>query len=193
MNNLKFKLPYSLLVALIFISSPLAAIGSISLVSKADMAGVLFAMPLMIFIWVFIYWRDNQKNKFMAMCSSGGIGEPSYHYWNGLKWHGIAIHLESEAIFFWCNGTGKTYPWSMVRSWEKKAQTGGMIYGGGATGLMHNLDKSRSNAINTGLLIHVADFENPSWMIHMPKEVDRNRWFELMIQVINEGRRPAQH
>lgn len=143
-----------------------------------------------VFLGISKYLGSILKKKFLALAAGSNIGEPKYHFWDG--WRGIAINIDSGTVCLWANGAGKTYPWSELRSWEKKSQEGGMHYGGGSAGLVNNIFQLGINAMNTGLVVNVADFNNPVWMIVMPKVVDRNRWFELLHQVINEGRQHAR-
>jgi hypothetical protein len=144
----------------------------------------LFIAPMPICIFLIKKVQGGMKNEFKDLVES--MGGATHEYF--LSWQGIAVNQKYKRIALYFNGVAISYDFNQVRNWTKRSQSGGLTYGGSAVDLAAGFSRLADNAKNTGLSVEVSDINHPAWMISMPKEQDRNRWFEIMQQSINEGK-----
>lgn len=115
----------------------------------------------------------------------------------------VALNEEKREIVL-ANSAGivKSYPFASVRDWSVKEETAGQtgyIAGGTdgaaiAQGLAIGVAAGNANVkalqqarANTGLFINIKDVDHPEWRVSMQSKDDRNRWFEILNQALNEG------
>lgn len=108
------------------------------------------------------------------------------HFWGGT---GIALDLERRELILLAGRHWKRHPMGQVRTWERRVQTGGLVYGTGLAVVAANVTAAANNKAATGLFIEVRDHEHPKWRVAFPPHrVDRelSRWMELLRQAVNE-------
>lgn len=86
--------------------------------------------------------------------------------------------------------TVKKYRYDEIRSWSNEEETAGETIGVGLQAGMAALGantraKARARA-NTGLFISVKDINHPVYRIGMQNKKDRQKWFEILTQELNE-------
>lgn len=103
----------------------------------------------------------------------------------------IALNQAQKEILLGKVGLMKKYPYADIREWTVKEQTAGVVVGMNFTSTLAaagaNLGAQQSAMANTGLFVRVRDIDNPEWRVSMMQKADRNRWFEILTQEINEG------
>jgi hypothetical protein len=112
------------------------------------------------------------------------------------KLTGIALDTTARVVYVGHGDLSKAYSFEDVREWNSRHETAGEFVGAGnipsaLNALGANLRASRQAAANTGLFLRVRDTNAPEWRISMKRKADRDRWFEILTQAINEGRAVA--
>lgn len=108
---------------------------------------------------------------------------------------GIALNAPQQQVHLMDESTIKTYSFSDIRSWRRneiefeKAVGYGLVPGMVAAG--ENARAKNRAEQGSGLFISVRDIEKPEWRIAMPIE-EQKKWFEILTQLLNEGRLSAQ-
>lgn len=101
---------------------------------------------------------------------------------------GIAVNTERQEITLVNDAVIKTYPFSDIRNWERKSETAALIHGGGTQALGANVGAGMKAARNSGLFVQVKDIDYPEWRVQMADINIQKRWFEILTQILNEGR-----
>lgn len=131
--------------------------------------------------------QNSGRKKFNALAHQDG--PPDRSHW--CERTGIAINAQRKLIIL-CQGKAlKKYVFSEVRGWAKKSMVGGGVIGTDAAATAHNIANVLHNKKNTSFEINVRDIDHPVWLIQMPREQDRNVWFEIFEQVLNEDAKLA--
>ena len=120
-----------------------------------------------------------------AIAATQGVSRQ--HFYKGT---GIALDPQKRELHLISARVYRCYPLDQVRTWQRRLQSGGGVYGGGWAGVAANVDNLARNAANSGLFVEVRDVDHPSWRIAFPPrtiERDLARWMEVLQQAVNEA------
>lgn len=103
----------------------------------------------------------------------------------------IALNEKSKEVFLVKPSLMKKYTYADIREWTVKEQSAGETVGidfaSAVAAAGANSRAEQAAMANTGLFIRVKDIDHPEWRVSMFRKDDRNRWFEILTQEINEG------
>lgn len=155
----------------------------------------VWLVPFPLLYLLFFASRSEDSYEKSAAAKSLAQGAP-YAYVRGGT--GIAIDPARRVVRLKNGRTVKEYPFTEVRGWERRLESGGEMVGGYGTGtaaigpgmaaIGHNIRQSRANRKNSGFFINVSDINHPQWRIDMRSASSQYRWMEILQQTINENR-----
>lgn len=154
------------------------------------LALALAAGPWMALMWSGVAARQAWVREFSE------FAKPGSRLIHIEKLTGIALDTTSKVVYVGHGERSKAYAFDDVREWNSRHETAGEFVGAGnipsaLNALGANVRASRQAAANTGLFLRVRDTTAPEWRISMKRKEDRDRWFEILTQAINEGRAVA--
>jgi len=109
------------------------------------------------------------------------------HFYRGT---GIALDPVQQRLHLLNARAYRSYALSQVRTWTRREQTGGQVYGYGLVVVAANVAAANNNKAASGLFIEVRDVDLPVWRIAFsPGALQRDlpRWMEILQQAVNEG------
>lgn len=139
-----------------------------------------------------LYWTGIKAADMWARGFSE-FARPASRLMHTEKLTGIALDTDAKIMYLGRDGLTKAYPFEDVREWNARHEMPGQVVGAGnitsaLSGLGANVKASQTAAANTGLFLRVRDTNAAEWRISMKRKEDRDRWFEILTQAINEGR-----
>jgi hypothetical protein len=151
---------------------------------------ILFAIPLVIdLILVYVKSRNAKKVDTVRSEIAKIVGNSKFIHIE--KDTAIALNLDQKEVLLGKPGLMKNYTYADIREWTVKEQVAGTAVGIGVMGSIavagSNSSAQQDAMANTGLFIRVKDIDHPEWRVSMFQKADRNRWFEILTQEINEG------
>lgn len=152
----------------------------------ANLLAILaFEGPLLLLAWLRFKRHDNWKRGFDEFTSAAKLRHSEGRT-------GIALDTEKRELLLISKDLSKSYPFHDIREWSARAETAGQVFASGsfaaATGALGaNIKAQKEANANTGLFVRVRDTEAAEWRISMKRKEDRDRWFEILTQAINEG------
>lgn len=104
---------------------------------------------------------------------------------------GVVLNPSEKAITLADTAsTVKKYRYDEIRSWSNEEETAGETIGvgfhAGMAALGANARAKAKARENTGLFISVKDINHPVFRIGMQNKKDRQKWFEILTQELNE-------
>lgn len=151
---------------------------------------LVWGSPALLIIW-FLQIRPNKIAKENEEVNRKRVfdlvgSSPRFQHFESST--GIAVNESKGEIILSDAAAGlfKSYPFSAIRGWSLRKET---VESGSVRESYENaiMRKDARAARNTGLFLDVKDIDHPEWRVVMKSEIDRNRWFEILKQTINEG------
>ena len=145
--------------------------------------GALFATAVLAVAWAPLagsIWyavrraSEREKTHELAMEQGGVARGKGFDYSEGAS--GIGLNQKDQLITLHEGGFVKTYPYSDIRSFERKKLTGSA-----------RLQDQMKDAAASGMFLEMRDAEKPMWRVEMKELATQQRWLEILRQEVNEG------
>jgi hypothetical protein len=138
------------------------------------MLGVAWA-PLAACVWYALHRAAERERTHMRAMEQGGVAPgQGFDHTEGAS--GIGLNGKDRLITLHEGGFVKTYPYSDVRSFERKKLTGSA-----------RLQDQMKDAAASGMFLEMRDTEKPMWRVEMKELGTQQRWLEILRQEVNEG------
>jgi hypothetical protein len=165
-----------------FVGVLLLAIGMFGGGALVFIAGVVLLVPMAILLYLERLYNTLGRDRFEQVASEFGATQ---RWWGERT--GIALSSKNSKVVLASDGTLKTYDFSDIRAWRSSLDTSFVVAGTGAAAAGAQVGMGLRRMANTGVFVTVKDIDHPEWHVRIRKNLELNRWYELMTQVVNEG------
>lgn len=134
---------------------------------------------------------DGRAKTLMELAKFKGDASGNGNFFYTSPESGIAINCSEKLIAFSNGAEHKCYPFSDIREWTMQSERAAVSWGTGVSGAAiaagANKRAARDAKANTGLFVRVKDIDHPLWPVYISEKKDRDRWYEILEQAVNEG------